>query len=156
MVVGGIAGILLVVAIITLGRILNFEDFDLLIAKHFVDYRGPAVYFISICLFYSFYKIKIGFHPLINKLAKTTLGVYLIHDNELLREIIWNQWFHIEQWFEKSNWYIIYLPCAAIMVFLICIIIELMRDFIVRRCSTTRIKTIQRICKKVDEWYIVK
>lgn len=43
----------------------------------------------SVCLFEGFLKLDIGSNRLINIVSSVTFGIYLIHDNKILRELMW-------------------------------------------------------------------
>ncbi len=58
--------------------------------------HSPLVFAISISIFLLFRDTKIKPMPVINNLAMSSLGVYLIHDNVLLRQMIWYKWFAID------------------------------------------------------------
>ena len=88
-------------------------------------YRIPILV-ISLLLFLYFKKIKVSHATLVNTIASTTFGIYLIHDYPLIRVLIWDIGFRNSQFTENA-----YLPliaiCETLIVFIVCSAIELIR-----------------------------
>lgn len=84
---------------------------------------------ISICMFLIFKNLQINSSEIINKIASCTLGIYLIHTNILLRDFIWLDIFKVDTYI-NSQYLIIYEFFAVSIVFLICAIIDIIRQFI--------------------------
>ena len=59
----------------------------------------------------------------INILSQSILGVYLIHDNFLIRTIIWDKIFK-NDYFLTSSFYVIFALVKILSVFIICIIVD--------------------------------
>ena len=57
---------------------------------------GDSIFTIlfSVILFLFFINIDIGYYKYINVIAKTTFGIYLLHDNDLIRHYLWHTVFH--------------------------------------------------------------
>ncbi len=111
---------------------------------------------ISISMFYIFKKMKIPYIKFINKLGKTTFGIYILHENLLFTEnisLLWDKIFKVNQlWL--SPYFPIYILQAMLIVFIIGAIIETIRskiidDFLLKKCTI-----LDQICKKIDNWYI--
>lgn len=122
--------------------------------------RNPIIYFIAICLFYGFRKCRLGYHPYINKVAKATLGVYIIHENFLLsggtgKSLLWDGMFHMGDAF-LHDWYPVYLIGIVIVVFVVSTVIELIRLEVAKHCSMLECNSIKKICMKFDDWWVVK
>lgn len=89
---------------------------------------------LSISLFLLFRLIKIQPNKLINRLASTTLGIYLLHDGQMN--------YYLWQVLLKSGEYafsrrlILYIPLCALMVFLVCAAVDLLRQFLFYLCHT--------------------
>ncbi len=92
----------------------------------------------------------------INKIAGCTFGIYLFHDNPLMRLIIW------KEWLPKIKYYNSYLLIVAIILSVLIVmtvgtIIELIRKATVQKpleklvnCVTTKIQIIiQKIIKRI-------
>lgn len=81
---------------------------------------------IAITLFLYFLTIKPIYNKNINIISSTILGIYLIHDNNLMRVIIWDYIFpNIE--FIDSDFYILFFTIKICLVFIICSFIEFLR-----------------------------
>lgn len=81
----------------------------------------------AIFLFYVFVSIPSYSNKIIDRIGKATFGIYLIHDNWFLREILWGNLLHTKD-FLYSNVYIIYSICAVIVVFLISLFVDLLLE----------------------------
>ncbi|MCX4303556.1 MAG: acyltransferase [Clostridia bacterium] len=84
---------------------------------------------ISICIFLLFKNLQIENNNIINKIASTTLGIYLIHTNILIRDFIWIDILKVNT-LTNSQYLILYEVFAVVLVFLLCVVIDLIRQFI--------------------------
>ena len=97
------------------------------------EYNGLS-YFMSIC-FFLYFKTKEFNNSNINsflvKVAPYSFGVYLIHDHELMRQLIWNI---IYKWYDifSSPYFLIIVVTTAISIFLISILIDYSRHLFMR------------------------
>ena len=95
------------------------------------EYKLPAL-LIAVTLFLTFTKIKIKYSKRINAIAATTFGIYLIHDSEFLRDLLW---YDILRCFEYQN-SIKIIPfsiCAVLFVFILCMVIDLVRKKVIEK-----------------------
>ena len=80
----------------------------------------------SILLFCFFNSLKIKNNKFINLISKTTFAVYLIHDNNYIRPLLWGRLlncpFHATQ---GSFW--LFSATAVLLVFVVCSLIETVR-----------------------------
>ncbi len=58
-------------------------------ATFFLAAYSPLLLIASLALFELFSRFEIQ-NDLVNKIASATFGVYLIHDNELMRDVVWS------------------------------------------------------------------
>lgn len=84
-----------------------------------------------ISLFMLFKKMDIH-SKAINLVATTTLGIYMIHDNNILRNIIWNDIFKIPSNY-ASDWYWLLSLSAIISVFVIGMAIDYLRQLLLEQ-----------------------
>ena len=82
---------------------------------------------LAISLFMAFSNLKMGYHKYVNKVATATFGVYLLHDSNLLRTVLWQDIFHNAD-FANTNLLIIYSVVVSLSVYLICTLIDLFRQ----------------------------
>ncbi len=87
---------------------------------------------MAISLFLYFLARLYFFNAHINRLAGTVLGIYLIHDNNLMRKIIWDYIFPNLDYIQ-SSWYVLFYVIKVFAVFAICSMIELLRKRYVER-----------------------
>lgn len=83
----------------------------------------------SISLFCTFKNIKIKNNKIINFISSTTLGIYLIHDNLLIRPMLWKNWLNVSFHALNNNFWIFAIS-AVILVFVTCSLIEMIRRLI--------------------------
>ncbi len=81
----------------------------------------------AIFIFIAFIKIKPFNNKIINKISSATFGVYLLHDNPILRKYLWIDLFQ-NATFQNSNWIILYSIGVCLLIFVICVIIDLIRQ----------------------------
>lgn len=95
-------------------------------ATHFYGKNQLPILMISLCLFMAFKKLEIRTNKFINKVALTTFGVYLIHDNPAMRGFIWNDLFKTYL-YSDSRYLIIYSIVVAFVIYIVCSIIDFVR-----------------------------
>lgn len=83
---------------------------------------------LSVAVFEIFLKIKINNNKLINKLASTTLFIYMLHDG-ILNRYIWKNIFHTEECL-RSKFPVIHILIATATIFIVGATIDLVRQFI--------------------------
>lgn len=81
---------------------------------------------LSTTMFLYFCQKEKKYNRFINEISKYVLGVYLIHDNILLRPYLWNTILKNEQYY-ISNFLIIHAIISIILVFVTCLIIDYLR-----------------------------
>lgn len=96
-------------------------------AIHFFGQNQLPIVLISICLLIVFLRIDLGHRTWINVIASATFGVYLLHDDDIVREFIWNEVFNGSQYID--SWYLIpYSFGVVAIVYVACTIVELIRQ----------------------------
>ncbi len=107
----------------------------------FLTYSNPIIIFQSIAVFLLFTKLKIQ-SKVINKIATCVFGVYLIHDNSLVREFYSN-------FFKHTNSLSVLLVGIAftIIVFVTCVLFEALRKQVFKFIYNLK------ICKKIRPKY---
>lgn len=79
----------------------------------------------SVGLFLVFRNMNLKHLPFINFIAKSMFGVYLIHDNDIMRKVLWT--FVNNQRFNGGKEYLIYGLLTIIAVFIGCIVIDILK-----------------------------
>lgn len=91
-------------------------------------YSNPFIIFESVVFFLIFSVLDIQ-SKIINSVSKLTFGVYLIHDNIFLSKYLY-KWLKIDNGPIESFSFIINIFVSTILIFLVCAIIEYIRQFI--------------------------
>lgn len=99
--------------------------------------RAPTMIFlilISIAIFYIF-KNNSFYSRIINFIAPSMLGIYLIHDNELLKAWYWKEFFPNNNYL-YSNYLFVHFLIKVIGIFIVSLIIDLIRRLLIEKpCS---------------------
>lgn len=86
--------------------------------------------FLSIGVFGMFRNVKISFHPWINRLASTTLGIYLLHDG-ILSVWLWEKVFRCAE-YQDSPYLVFRILMAAAIIFTLAATVDLLRQTLER------------------------
>lgn len=84
---------------------------------------------VSVSLFMAFATLQMKYHKWINVIASASFGVYLIHDNGIIRPILWNTLFKNAE-YQDSLMLIPYSIVVVCIVFAVCTVIDLLRQII--------------------------
>ena len=130
-------------------------------ANHSRYFFGPekiSIFLISVALFMTFVSLKLPYYKWINKIASTTFGIYLLHDNPFIRDFLWSKLFQ-NNVFQNSNFIIPYSIIVCCLVFIFGCIIDLIRQEIVKIVFKSNVvkfltKNIKSQIEKVKKTYI--
>ena len=103
--------------------VITGKDIFVRKAWHFVKVCGV---FVTISMFCYFATMSPFYSALINRLAATTLGVYLIHENDLAREVIWKTFYPGLDYF-SSSYFVVFMIAKVLAVYFTCTLIEQIR-----------------------------
>ena len=106
----------------------NFNILNNLDVAYFWPPNTIPMFIFSISVFEIFLKIRITSNKIINMLASTTLGIYMIHDG-MLNPYIWKNIFSTLEHL-NSSYFVIYILGTTIIIFIVGAIIDLIRQFI--------------------------
>lgn len=95
-------------------------------AMYFYNQDKLNVLVIAASVFLLFKSIDVKQCKIINKIASATFGVYLIHENPLIREVLWQHIFQKAAYI-NSIYIIIYSIYVCVITYIVCTIIELLR-----------------------------
>lgn len=93
---------------------------------YFFSMQRVNIFLVAVLLLAGFSKINIGKNKIINLIASATFGVYLIHDEKLMRPFLWDRLFKVNE-YSESKMLIPYSIAVILLVFISCIVIELIR-----------------------------
>ena len=116
------------------------------------NYESITSMGFAIFLFIYFSRINLT-NKYINVIGKSTLGIYLIHDNSLLEYPIWRDFWSNYNHF--SNPYF-HLFAKTIVIFVVCSIIDIIREYTIGKVANNwvnkHIDTISMKFKKICFW----
>lgn len=123
---------LLMIASIAVFNLIG-EKMDLDILKRNATFftKDSSVFILgaAVGLFIWFKNISMGSIKWINTVSGATLGVYLFHDNEFIRSILWQSIFHTEEHILDSPFFfVLYAALITLIVYLVSTLIELVRQ----------------------------
>lgn len=142
------------IAVLTFLSVITFDILGLkfsFVATHTTFFYGMEklpILVISLMLFLGFANMKIGYVPFINTISSTCFGIYLLHDNNYVRELLWSTIFQNTN-YQQSNFLIPYTLMQIIVVFVICTIIEFIRIHLIE-------KVYLKPVEKLSNWVNVK
>ena len=110
---------------------------------------------LAVALFYIFKNMDIGSNKIINVLAKSMFGVYLIHENEKLSPFIWNWILYIRRYFTTSPLYMPRMIGCVLLVFVISMVLELIRLYLLEKPLVSALKPLDPLFNKMDSWFDV-
>ena len=122
----GVMGLLVlfVAACVLLGtRFVRFRYY----ISFFLDIYDLPQVLMSLGLFMGFLRLNIRPNRLINTVASAAFGVYLIHDNEYMRDLLWKGIAHVES-LVGSPWLVLHGLCWSALVYVVCTGIDLLRQ----------------------------
>ena len=122
-----------------------FDLFGTSIVDMTLAYSNPIVIIQSVSFFTLFGTFKFK-NKFINKMSQLTLGIYIIHDNTYVRKNIY-KWLRIDGPKVVSYRYIIYVLVCAIIIYVGCTLIELIRQLLFKKISEFKVS------KKIKEKY---
>lgn len=98
----------------------------------FYGQQSIFTFLSALSLFMVFEKINMGYNKWINIIASATFGVYLIHDNNLVRPFLWRVIFKNAQ-YQDSVLIIPYSIMVTVIVYIVCTFIDLLRQHTVEK-----------------------
>jgi len=110
---------------------------------HYISILNSPILLVgAILIFFFFKEMNIKNNNAINFISSLVFGIYLFHDNYLIRNIIWSDIFKVRTYFFSSPMlYLYYALKCTIIIFFIGTIIELIRkkifeDFFFKKITT--------------------
>ena len=106
-------------------------------ATYLLARTSPLAILLAVGMFSCFVYRKAYYHPVINAVALTMFGIYLIHDNIYIRQLLWTDWLKNAE-VVRSKYMILHLLFAVVVTFGVCMILELIRQWVVKIASPLR------------------
>lgn len=142
---------------------INYFSYNFQFLKEYRNYlyitdNSFPMFLIALFIFLAFSKLDIK-NNFINKIATTTLGIYLIHDFFMNRDIIWKKILFFSKDIFNSNaiLLIMYSLGITLLVFICCCVIEIIYMHSIGKVTSKFSKKIENIIfsnkfyKKVEE-----
>ena len=148
-------GYLLYKTFVQLKEINSIIDFySINISANVFCYNSILVVIQSIAYFCFFESLNIK-NKLINIISSLTIGVYLIHDNNFIKNHLYI-WLKINNGPIYSYRFLLYVFLITIFIFVVCSIIEFIRQFIFKIISKIRLldKINDKVVAFIDDVYI--
>lgn len=89
---------------------------------------GTICIFLAISIFTWLGGKNIGYNKFINNIAATTFGIYLIHDNNFVRNFLWNDLLHMKHLSFQPAYIVFYVLLVCVIIFVICSLLEFIRQ----------------------------
>ena len=121
----------------------------------FVQQENPLIVLIAIYMFLLAISVPALKSKIINTIASTTFGIYLIHEHPIMRIIIWNKVINFEQNYNEL-YAAIYCIGISIVIFIICFIIDLIRIYTVEKIYMKIVKIVIEKIKNIKNRKILK
>lgn len=104
-----------------------------------IVYSNPLVIIQSVAYFAFFETLEFK-NKIVNKIATTTIGVYLIHDNNYIRGLI-PKIFKINPTNTFNYFFVIRIIGISLIIYIVCTVIELMRQLIFKLIYKLKLST---------------
>ena len=98
----------------------------------FYDRNALPVLIAAVGLFALAVNAKPFSSAVVNTISGCTFGVYLIHDNPAIRELLWKKWLYWGDYFTSGS-FIVRMTASVLLVYLVCTGIEWLRQKTVAR-----------------------
>ena len=152
----------MVCSLLVLASVYASVELHLENTGYFLNYNSPLALLATFSLFAAvrnFSWKETRFDGLILKIAGAAFGVYLIHDNYLIRYLVWDT-FRASK-VARTHWAVIYAALIAVIVYLVCTCIELFRQKLFRLAGmayrkTTLYRKEQIFCDKINQIFETK
>lgn len=99
---------------------------------YFYGQQSVLTFLSALSLFMVFETWNLGYVKWINVISSTTFGVYLIHDNNIIRSLLWRDVFKNAQ-YQDSVFLIFYSIIVVAIVYIVCTLIDFLRQLIIEK-----------------------
>ena len=105
---------------------------------------------LSIALFVIIGSKKIKYNSVINQIATTTFGIYLISDNQHVQSWLWHSVFHMDKMlYQPILVMILYAFGVSILVFCVCGLLDFIRKLIFKKFENSICFYFNKLQKKI-------
>lgn len=145
-------GYIIVTFIALIGK--KIQQYNVFWNNLFSYYREVNSIFIllpSISLFYIFKKIDIGCNKIINYIAGLSLGVYFLHENFFMRDLLWHEIFTVQKVENLPGGLITGLVIICILFYVITAVIEFFRVNLIEK-NVLKSNKLNKLFAKIDSY----
>lgn len=112
-------------------------------------YADIFVPIAAISMFIIFAKTNVNNNKLVNGIARTTFGIYLIHDSAGLRAFIWDDLFNVAYMQYENGRFVLYALVTIVTIFVVCSMIDFFR---VSYIEPVTLRVVENMIKKVKDY----
>ena len=126
---GILIAVLSYVSLVVLRKTIS-SDYHISLFNRFfkkIRHRTPLQYVTAFCIFCIIKRWNIGHNKIINYFAQTSFGIYLWHNNLLLKEIVWYDVINVDFWYTQTGLFLLLLILGPIAIYLAFSVIERIR-----------------------------
>ncbi len=141
--IAGMAAFLMVLSTVLLNVLaIRFPVFNR--GNYFYYRQSILVIALAYALLLIFANRKPKSNGLINAVSSTTFGIYLIHDNNYLREVLWMDLLRVQE-YRDSAYLVLYLLGCVVLVFVCCSALDFCRQKLLARPAMHILKRLIRL-----------
>lgn len=120
--------------------------------SYFIQQNSIPILIFSVSLLLMFKNMDIKYNKIINIIASSVFGIYLIHDHPLVRRFLFDDVFNCSS--HTNDPYLIpYVFLMCILIFTVCSIIELIRIYLIERMYYKKMTQVSdNIQEKISKW----
>ena len=111
----------------------------------------------ALFMFYFFKAGKMFCCKWVNRIAGTSLGVYGVHENTLVRSgerpLLWDGILKTYLWV-NSSLFVLHMAVSVLAVFFVSVCVELMRAKIMDQCVMNKMEKLRKKLARLDQWYL--
>ncbi|WP_297129630.1 acyltransferase family protein [uncultured Eubacterium sp.] len=115
---------------------------------YFSDMQKTTTLFSAVCLFMAFVKMKPFYNKEVNIISSATFGVYLLHDSNYTRTFLWTDLFKNSN-YQGTVMLIPYSIFVVFFVYVVCVIIDLIRQYTVEKVYMLFVNKISKPIKSI-------
>ena len=107
------------------------QTINLLKIRKYGNLESPLMIIIALYLFNYFKSLNINYNKVINYIAGSVFGIYLIHENIFVRPYIWQR---LVKYLDVNSWFYIFkFLIICVLVFLSCLVLDIIIKFIIEK-----------------------
>lgn len=134
-------GILTVVGFNLIGKWTGFEIISTNATYFMLNNSSIVIYLLSFGLLIWFREMDLGSSRFINLISGATFGVYLIHENPIVSDWLWNTATHTLEYLNYSPvTFTIKVLIISVIIYIVCTCIELLRQSLFNSVGRLRLK----------------